>query len=208
MKFILGQKLGMSQIFTDNGKVVPVTLIEAGPCFITQIKNKEKDGYSAVQIGFGKTKNATKPETGHLKKNNLENLRYLREFRVDEAKIDDKEVKEGEKIDVSLFKEGEKVRVAGVSKGKGFAGVVKRWHFKGHPQTHGTKHETRTAGSVGGRFPQRVVLGRKMAGHLGAERVTVKNLKIAKVDIENNILAVKGAVPGRKGALLEISTKI
>ncbi len=203
MKFILGLKLGMSQVFDEKGNIVPLTLIEAGPCIVTQIKTKEKDGYSAVQIGFGEAKKVTKVIAGHLK--NLGNLLFLREFRTEVPKIDGQELKRGDKISVSLFKEGDKVKISGLSKGKGFAGVVKRWHFKGRPATHGTKHELRTPGSVGASRPQRVVKGKKMPGRLGFARVTVKNLKVVKVDPENNILAVKGAVPGRKGTLLEIS---
>ena len=202
MKFILGLKLGMSQIFDEKGNVVPVTLIEAGPCIVTQIKTKEKDGYSAIQIGFGEAKKMTKAIAGHLKK--LGKLLFLREFRNEEPKIDDKELKRGDKIDVSIFKEGDKVKVSGLSKGKGFAGVVKRWHFKGRPATHGTKHELRTPGSVGTSFPERVIKGKKMPGRMGFERVTISNLKVVRIDPENNFLAIKGAVPGPKGALLEI----
>jgi large subunit ribosomal protein L3 len=202
MKFILGLKLGMSQIFDEKGKVVPVTLIEAGPCIVTQIKTKEKDGYCAVQIGFGKAKRVTKALAGHLK--DLGKLRFLREFRNEEPKINDKELKKGDKITVSIFKEGDLVKVSGLSKGKGFAGVVKRWHFSGRPASHGTKHELRTPGSVGSSFPQRVIKGKKMPGRMGYKRVTIRNLKVVKVDPENHILAVKGAIPGRKGTLVEI----
>ncbi|MDI6603396.1 MAG: 50S ribosomal protein L3 [Patescibacteria group bacterium] len=205
MKFILGLKLGMSQIFDEKGNVVPVTLIEAGPCIVTQIKTKEKDGYFAVQIGFGEAKKVTKAIAGHLK--NLGKLLFLREFRTEAPKIDDKELKKGDKIDVSVFNEGDLVKVSGLSKGKGFAGVVKRWHFKGRPASHGTKHELRTPGSVGASQPERVIKGKKMPGRMGFERVTVKNLKIVKIDKENNLIAVKGAVPGAKGTLLEISSQ-
>lgn len=202
MKFILGLKLGMSQIFDEKGNVVPTTLIEAGPCVVVQIKTKEKDGYSAVQIGFGEAKKVTKAIAGHFKK--LEKLLFLREFRGDESKIDDRELKVGDKIDVSVFQEGDLVKTSGFSKGKGFAGVVKKWHFRGRPATRGTKHELRTPGSVGTSFPQRVIKGKKMPGRMGFERVTVKNLKVVKVDPKNNLLALKGAVPGSKGTLLEI----
>ena len=202
MKFILGLKLGMTQVFDEKGNVIPVTLIEAGPCIVTQIKTREKDGYSAVQIGFGEAKKVTKAIAGHLKK--LGKLLFLREFRNEEPKIDDKELKRGDKIDASIFKEGDLVRVSGLSKGKGFAGVVKRWHFHGRPATHGTKHELRTGGSVGSSFPERVIKGKKMPGRMGFERVTISNLKVVKIDPENNFLAIKGAVPGPKGALLEI----
>jgi len=206
MKFILGLKLGMSQLFDEKGNVVPVTLIEAGPCIVTQVKTREKDGYSAVQIGFGEAKKVTKAIAGHLKR--LKKLLFLREFRNEEPKINDKELKRGDKIDVSIFQEGDKVKVSGLSKGKGFAGVVKRWHFHGRPATHGTKHELRTPGSVGTSFPERVIKGKKMPGRMGFERVTIRNLKIIKADPEKNLLAIKGAVPGAKGTLLEIrSTK-
>ncbi len=211
MKFILGLKIGMSQIFDENGNMIPVTLIEAGPCEVTQIKTKEKprtspacggtvrgrDGYEAIQIGFQKLK-----EKKIKKPQKSKPFRYLREFIGD---IDISKYKIGEKIDVSVFQEGEPVKISGISKGKGFQGVVKRWHFKGRASvTHGTKHELRTPGSTGSSYPERVVKGKKMAGRMGFERVTVKNLKIVKIDKENNLIAVKGAVPGRKGTLLEI----
>ena len=202
MKFILGLKLGMTQVFDEKGNVIPVTLIEAGPCIVTQIKTREKDGYSAVQIGFGEAKKVTKAIAGHLKK--LGKLLFLREFRNEEPKIDDKELKRGDRIDVSVFKEGDLVRVSGLSKGKGFAGVVKRWHFHGRPATHGTKHELRTGGSVGSSFPERVIKGKKMPGRMGFERVTISNLKVVRIDPEKNFLAIKGAIPGAKGTLLEI----
>ena len=194
MKFILGLKLGMSQIFDEKGKVVPVTLIEAGPCQVLQIKTKEKDGYEAVQIGFiPKKKHVKKAEKGKA-------FRYIREHRAGEAE----QLKVGEKIDVSVFEEGKLVKVAGVSKGKGFQGAVKRWGFSGRNATHGVKHEQRTLGSVGVSDVERVFKGKKMPGRLGFGRTTLKNLKIIKIDKENNLLAVKGAVPGPKGTLLEI----
>jgi len=206
MKFILGQKLGMSQIFDEKGNQIPITLIEAGPCFVTQIKMKEprtiaagelrskKDGYEAVQIGFIKLK-----EKKIKKPQQKKPFRYLKEFRGDISKF-----KIGDKIDVSIFKEGEKVTISGISKGKGFAGVVKRWGFHGRPRTRGTKHEERQPGSIGAATPSRVIKGIKMAGRMGGERVTVKNLKIVKINPENNLLAIKGAVPGRRGILLEV----
>ena len=194
MKFILGLKLGMSQIFDEKGNVVPVTLVEAGPCRVAQVKTKEKDGYGAIQVGFQKLK--PKKVKKPLKK---KPFRYLREFRgeVSEYKI-------GDDVDVSVFQEGDTVKVSGISKGKGFQGAVKRWGFSGRDATHGVKHEHRTLGSVGTTGPQRVIKGKKMPGRMGTERVTVKNLKIVKIDKENNLLAIKGAVPGRKGTLLEI----
>lgn len=195
MKFILGLKLEMVQIFDEKGNVIPVTLIEAGPCQVTQLKTKEKDGYEAVQIGFEKITKKKKIKKPLTKKP----FRWLREFKDKIA-----EYKIGKKIDVSVFKEGDLVKISGISKGKGFAGAVKRWGFAGRGASHGVKHEARTLGSVGSSFPERVIKGKKMPGRMGSERVTVKNLKIVKVDPENNLLAVRGAVPGRRGMLLEI----
>jgi large subunit ribosomal protein L3 len=194
MKFILGQKIEMSQIFTENGKVVPVTLIEAGPCQVLQIKTKEKDSYEAVQIGFKKIEKKKKIKKTARGKG----FKYLREFS------NGQEYKVGDKIDASVFNEGDKVKISGISKGKGFQGGVKRWGFSGRGASHGVKHEARTLGSTGSAFPQRVIKGRKMPGRMGFERITVKNLRVVKVNKENNILAVKGAVPGRRGTLLEI----
>jgi len=199
MKFILGLKLGMSQIFDEKGNQIPVTLVEAGPCIVTQIKTKDKDSYEAIQIGFQKIEKAKKIKKTMKGKE----FRYLREFRILKPKT--LNLKHKDIIDVSIFKEGEKVSVSGISKGKGFAGVVKRWGFHGRPRTRGTKHEERQPGSVGAATPSRVVKGIKMAGRMGSDRTTIKNLKIIKVDKENNIIAVKGAVPGRRGTLLEIS---
>lgn len=191
MKFILGLKLEMSQIFNKKGDVVPVTLIEAGPCKVLQIKTEKKDKYQSVQIGFiKKTKKVKKTEKG-------KEYKYLKEFKDGEYKL-------GDEINVSIFQEGEKVKVSGISKGKGFQGGVKRWGFSGRNATHGVKHEHRTLGSTGSSFPERVIKGRKMPGRMGYDRVTVKNLNIVKVDKENNLLVVRGAVPGRRGTLLEI----
>jgi len=191
MKFILGLKLGMAQLFDEKGNVIPVTVIEAGPCRLTQLKTKEKDGYAAFQIGFiPQKKRVKKTEKG-------KEFRYLKEFK-------NGDFKSGDKINVSIFQEGEKVKISGISKGKGFAGVVKRWGFAGRSTTHGTKHEIRTPGSVGTSFPERVIKGKKMPGRMGNARITVKNLEVIKVDPENNLLLVKGAVPGRKGTLLEV----
>ena len=196
MKVILGRKLEMSQIFDDKGNVIPVTLIEVKPCQVTQLKTKETDGYEAIQIGCEEIKKAKKIKKTMKGKE----FRFLREERTD----GEKKLKVGDKIDTSLFKEGDLVNVSGISKGKGFAGVVKRWHFRGQFKTHGTKEKWRSPGSIGQRWPQRVIKGKKMAGRMGSDRTTVKNLKVAKIDPENNILAVKGAVPGKKGTLLEI----
>ena len=191
----------MSQIFDEKGNVIPVTLIKAGPCYITQIKTKEKDKYESVQIG------SEKLEDKKVKKSRKSKpYRYLKEFRNKELKTKDQELKVGDKIDVSVFKEGDKVKISGISKGKGFAGGVKKWGFHGKSATHGTKHEERTIGSVGSAFPQRVIKGKKMPGRMGTERTTVKNLKVAKIDVENNIIMIKGAIPGHRGTLLEIRT--
>jgi len=194
MKFILGKKLNMGQIFDKDGNVIPVTFVQAGPCKVIQLITKDKSGYEAVQVGFEELseRKVKKPQKDKP-------YRYLREFK-DEIK----NYEVGKVIDVSIFKEGEKVKVSGISKGKGFQGVVKRWGFSGRNATHGVKHEHRTIGSVGSSFPERVIKGKKMPGRTGGERVTIKNLEIVKVDPENNILAIKGAVPGRRGTLLEI----
>ena len=194
MAFILGKKLGMTQIWQED-KVVPITLIEAGPCFVTQIKSKDGDGYEAIQIGFEKkTKNIKKP---------LQNKPYkwLREFK----NVNDLAgIKIGDEINVSGFQAGDKVRIISTAKGKGFQGGVKRWGFHGRPKTHGAKHEERTLGSVGPSYPEHVIKGKKMPGRTGGKQDTIRNIKIVDVDTAKNILAVKGAVPGRKGILLEI----
>jgi large subunit ribosomal protein L3 len=206
LKYILGTKIGMTQIFTAEGSVVPVTLIQATPSVVIQIKTKEKDGYGAMQVGFGerKVKNIKKPQKGHFKE--LGNFRYVREFRVLQTTNYKLPVR-GEKIDVSVFSEGDSVKVSGISKAKGFQGVVKRHGFHGAPATHGTKHAHREPGSIGGgggRAGGRVVKGMRMAGRMGGERVTIRNLRVVKVDSENSILAIRGAIPGRRGTLLEI----
>lgn len=206
-KFILGKKLGMSQIFDGEGKAVPVTIVEAGPCFVTAIKSPEKDNYSSIQIGLKKSKHINKPLEGHLKKAGIsETLNYLKEFRVAPEEVS--KYSAGQKIDVSIFNEDDKVKISGLSKAKGFQGVVKRHGFKGAPSSHGTKHALRSPGSIGGgaRAGGRVAKGLRMAGRMGGERVTVLNLKVAKVVPEDNLLVVAGAIPGRKGTLLEIST--
>lgn len=196
MKFITGKKVGMTQIYDKDGNVTPVTVIEAGPCFVTQIKNKEKDGYEAIQIGFEalKAKKVKKPQKG-------KEYRFLTEFcgAIEEYKI-------GDKIDVSKFVEGDKVKIAGISKGRGFQGVVKRHGFKGGPASHGHPHSQRKPGSIGCSFPERVIKGMRMAGHMGVTRSTIKNLKVVIVDLENNLLAVSGAAPGPNNGLIEIQT--
>lgn len=202
MKFILGKKIEMSQVFDEKRKVIPVTLIEAGPCFITQVRTKDKDGYDSVQIGFEKLK-----EKKITKSKKKKPYKYIREFRIEGPAFVPllEELRRGkDEINVSVFKEGDKIRVSGMSKGKGFQGIIKRHGFKRKPASHGTKHHERAMGSVGPSFPERVIKGRKMPGRMGYDRITVKNLKIIKIDKENNLIAVKGAVPGRKGTLLEI----
>ena len=196
---ILGKKLGMSQVFSEDGQVIPVTAIQAGPCVVTQVKTRENDGYSAVQLGFGEAKRLNKPLRGHLK--NLGSFKYLREVRVD----DPSDIKLGNVVNVSIFQPGEKVLVTGTSKGKGFAGVVKRYGFAGGPKSHGQSDRHRAPGSIGaGTDPGRVIKGLRMAGHLGSRRVTVRNLEVVKADPEANLLLVKGAIPGARNSLLLI----
>lgn len=196
----------MTQTWSDKGRVVPVTLIAAGPCMVTQIKTKEKDGYGAVQIGFGakKVKRVTKAMKGHFKE--LSPVRHLREFTVDSSQFTDgdKEIKRGDVFDVSMFTPGEFVKVTGEAKGKGFQGVVKRHHFHGHPSTHGHKDQERMPGAIGAGGVQHVFKGTRMAGRMGGQRVTVPNLEIVAVDKAKNQLTVKGAVPGARGSVLMI----
>jgi len=197
MPFLLGKKLEMTQIFNEKGDAVPVTLVEAGPCFVLQTKTKEgKDKYDSIQVGFEKKdKKVKKTEKG-------KEYKYLKEFSNDESGIKNYEL--GQEINASVFKEGDSVKISGISKGKGFQGGVKRYGFRGHHQTHGTKHEIRTIGSVGATDPGRVFPGKRMPGHMGVERISVRNLKIVKIDLENNLIAIKGAIPGRRGTLIEI----
>ena len=198
MKFILGKKLGMSQVFDEAGKVIPVTLVQAGPCVVTQVKTQEKDDYTSVQLGFGKKRQLSKPLSGHLK--DLENFRYLREFRLD--KTDD--FKRGDEVKADIFKEGDSVSFMGTSKGKGFQGVVKRHNFKGGPASHGHRHVLRRPGSIGGAYPQHVQKGVRMAGRMGADKITIKESPVVSVDAEKNIIAIKGPVPGVRNSLLVI----
>ena len=203
MKGILGKKLGMSQIFDDKGEVIPVTVIEAGPCYVTQKKTRERDGYTAVQLGFEVVKphRLNKPLMGRLAKRNIPPLRYLHEFKV----ADHQDLTEGQRLDVSMFEVGNHVDVIGTSKGRGFAGVVKRHGFAGGPRTHGQFDRLRAPGAIGaGSTPGRIIKGLRMAGHMGNERVTVQNLEVVLVDPERNLLAVKGAVPGANNGLLII----
>ncbi|MBI4334467.1 MAG: 50S ribosomal protein L3 [Chloroflexi bacterium] len=197
---LIGKKLGMARIFQKDGAVVPVTVLQAGPCVVTQVKSAEKEGYGAAQLGFGETKKLTAAMKGHLK--DLGKFRYLREFEAEDTAA----LKVGQVVDVSLFKEDDVVEVVGTSKGKGFAGVVKRHHFHGGPKTHGQSDRHRAPGSIGSTtYPGRVWKGQRMAGHLGNERVTQKNLKVVRVDAQKNLLLVRGAVPGAANGLVLIS---
>jgi large subunit ribosomal protein L3 len=202
LKGLIGKKVGMTQIFDDAGVAIPVTLIEAGPCYVTQVRAVDKDGYSAVQLGFNeaKPKRLSGGQLGHLKRNNLPPLRFLREFRTKNP-----ELNEGETVKVDVFAVGDAVDVVGTSKGKGFQGGVKRHHFKGGPKTHGQSDRQRAPGSRGsGTTPGRVYKGARGAGHMGNERVTTHNLRVVLVDAERNLLGVRGAVPGAKGGVLMI----
>jgi large subunit ribosomal protein L3 len=201
---ILGRKVGMTQLLTTSGVVVPVTIVEAGPCYVTQVKTPDKDGYYAIQLGFEETrqKRLTKGQLGHLRRNNLPAVRVLREFRV--KSVDEYRV--GQKLMADLFALGEQVDVMGVSKGRGFQGGVKRHGFRGGPRTHGQSDRLRAPGaSSSGTTPGRIYKGKRMAGHMGNAPVTVSNLKVVLVDPERNLLAVRGAVPGARGGLLVIT---
>jgi large subunit ribosomal protein L3 len=202
LKGLIGKKIGMTQIFDGSGVAIPVTLIEAGPCYVTQVRQPEKEGYSAVQLGFGETnsKRLTGGELGHLSANNIPPVRILREFR-----IKDPEIAVGEKLTVDVFTLGEHVDVIGTSKGKGFQGGMKRYHFKGGKATHGQSDRQRSPGSSGATTtPGRVYKGSRGPGHMGQDRVTAQNLKVVLVDAERNLIGVHGAVPGPKGGLIVI----
>jgi len=203
MKGLIGKKIGMTQIFDESGLAVPITLIEAGPCYVTQVRQPERDGYNAVQLGFGeaKPKHLTGGQLGHLKTSELPPLRFLREFRVK-----DSDVNEGDKLEVGeVFSVGDQVDVVGTSKGKGFQGAVKRHGFRGGPRTHGQSDRQRATGSIGaGTTPGRVFKGKRMPGHMGSERVTIQNLQVAYVDPDRNLLGVRGAIPGPKGGVVMI----
>jgi large subunit ribosomal protein L3 len=197
---IVGKKLGMTQVFAGDGKAETVTVIEAGPCTVAQIKTVDKEGYNAAQLGFGIAKRLNSPEKGHLKE--LGQFKYLREFRLD----DTKGVEVGQKVDVGIFQAGDLIDITGVSKGKGFAGVVKRHHFKGGPKTHGQSDRERHPGAIGATTsPGHVLKGMRMAGHMGDKRVTAQNLEVLKTDPARNLLLVRGAVPGAKNGLLLIN---
>ena len=205
-KGLIGKKLGMTQLFDANGTVVPVTVIEAGPCVVAQKKTVENDGYEAVQIGFGdlKASKVNGPMKGHFAKNDIAPKKVLREFRLEDTAA----VNVGDVLKADIFAEGESIDVRGTSKGKGYAGVIKRWNFSRLKESHGTGPVHRHGGSLGVIDPARVFKGKKMAGHLGNERVTVQNLKVVKIDAENNIIAVKGAVPGPKGGIVVLTDSV
>ena len=202
-KALIGKKIGMTQIFNEKGKVIPVTVVEAGPCVVSQKKTIENDGYAAVQIGYGDLKphKVNKPMKGHFDKANVAPKKTLREFRFDDTDA----YNVGDILKADIFESGEKVDVTGTSKGKGFSGVIKRWNFQRLKESHGTGPCVRKGGSIGAcSSPSRVWKGKKMAGHLGAEKVTVQNLLVVKVDAENNLIAIKGAVPGPNGGTVII----
>jgi large subunit ribosomal protein L3 len=200
---ILGEKIGMTRIFTKNGESIPVTVILAGPCRVIQRKNLEKDGYNAVQLGFKEVnkKKVSKPIIGHFNKFKVEPLKYMREFKVD----DSNKYSSGMEVKVDIFKEGDKVDIISISKGKGFAGAIKRHHFSGGPKTHGQKEYFRSVGSMGATDAARVFKGKKLPGHMGSDRVSMKNIKVVKVDLGRNLILVKGSVPGAKGTMVIIN---
>lgn len=206
-KAILGTKLGMTQLFDENGKIIPVTVVEAGPCVVVQKKTTDKDGYSAVQVGFAdkKDKHTNKPEEGHFKKAGVSAKRFLKEFKLENAA----EMNVGDEIKVDTFAAGDKIDVTGTSKGHGYAGAIKRHGFSRLKETHGTGPVHRHAGSMGAcSSPSRVFKGKKLPGHMGVDTVTVQNLDVVSVDVEKNLLLVRGAVPGPKGGLLIVKDSV
>ena len=206
-KCIIGKKIGMTQIFSPEGKVIPVTVIEAGPCLVTQKKTMQKDGYDSIQIGFGDVilTKLNKPQRGLFERNNLGGKKFLKEFRLDDCS----KFNVGDLIKLDTFAEGDIIDVSGISKGKGYAGPIKRWNSRRLKMTHGTGPVHRHGGSLGAcSDPSRVMKGKKMAGHLGAEKVTVQNLRVVELDLENNLMLIKGAVPGPKGGIVYITNSI
>jgi len=203
MSGLLGKKIRMTQIFEDNGKVIPVTVLSVGPCYVTQIKTLEKDGYNAIQVGYSKIKekHVTKPQAGHLKKAAVNSLKHLREF----DQFSDREVRIGDELTVDIFSEGENVQISGTAKGRGFQGVMKRHKFSGANKTHGQSDRWRAPGSLGqSSYPSRVFKGLDMAGRMGNDRKTIPNTRIVKIDTERNLIFVKGPVPGATNSLVEI----
>ena len=205
-KGLIGKKIGMTQLFDENGKVIPVTIVEAGPCTVVQKKTIENDGYEAVQVGFGdvKVQRVNKPMAGHFKKADVAPKKTLKEFRLDDTSA----LNVGDILKADIFAVGDRVDVVGTSKGKGTAGVIKRWNFSRLKETHGTGPVHRHGGSLGVIDPARIFKGKKMAGHLGSERVTVQNLDVVKVDAENNLIAIKGAIPGPKNGIVVLADTV
>ena len=202
MKGIIGKKVGMTQVFDERGDVIPVTVIEAGPCYVTQVRSAKRDGYTAIQLGFGETKprRLTRGQLGHLQRNNLPALRYLREFRIREGEPD---VEEGQQINADVFEVGDRVDVIGKSKGRGFQGTIKRHGFRRQPKTHGQSDRERAPGSIGaGSTPGRVIKGMRMAGRMGNDRITMQNLEVVVVDADKNLIAVRGSIPGTNGGIV------
>ena len=206
-KGLIGKKIGMTQLFDESGKVIPVTVVEAGPCVVVQKKTTENDGYEAVQVGFGdvKVQRVNKPQAGHFKKADVAPKKVLKEFRLDDCAA----LNVGDILKADVFAVGDRVDVVGTSKGKGTAGAIKRWNFSRLKESHSTGPVARHAGSLGAcSDPSRVYKGKKLAGHLGAERVTIQNLDIVKVDAENNLIAIKGAIPGPKGGIVVLADTV
>ncbi len=206
-KGLIGKKIGMTQLFDENGKVIPVTVVEAGPCTVVQKKTVENDGYAAVQVGYGDVKitRVNKPEAGHFKKANVAPKKVLREFRLEDTDA----LNVGDVLKADVFAAGDRVDVVGTSKGKGTAGAIKRWNFSRLKESHGTGPVARHAGSLGAcSDPSRVYKGKKLAGHLGTDRVTIQNLDVVKVDVENNLIAIKGAIPGPKGGIVILADTV
>ena len=205
-KGLIGKKIGMTQIFNEEGKVIPVTVIEAGPCVVSQVKTEETDGYNSIQLGFGAIKESkvNKPERGHFTKANIAPARYLREFRVDSIE----DVKVGEELKADIFMAGDKIDIQGTSKGKGFQGVIKRHGQHRGPMGHGSMYHRRPGSMGSTSTPGRVFKGKKLPGHMGAETVTIQNLEVIKVDLDKNIILVKGSVPGAKGSILKIKSSV
>lgn len=205
-KGLIGKKIGMTQIFNEEGKVIPVTVIEAGPCVVSQVKTEETDGYNSIQLGFGAIKESkvNKPERGHFTKANIAPARYLREFRVDSIE----NVKVGDELKADIFMAGDKIDIQGTSKGKGFQGVIKRHGQHRGPMGHGSMYHRRPGSMGSTSTPGRVFKGKKLPGHMGAETVTIQNLEVIKVDLDKNIILVKGSVPGAKGSILKIKSSV
>ena len=205
-KGLIGKKIGMTQIFNEEGKVIPVTVIEAGPCVVSQVKTEETDGYNSIQLGFGAIKESkvNKPERGHFTKANIAPARYLREFRVDSIE----DVKVGDELKADIFMAGDKIDIQGTSKGKGFQGVIKRHGQHRGPMGHGSMYHRRPGSMGSTSTPGRVFKGKKLPGHMGVQTVTIQNLEVVRVDLDKNVILVKGSVPGPKGAILKIKSAV